>query len=163
MKSDAEHHGPHEVPSWRSVAKLRSECGSVLIETAASYMLGMAMVLGIIEVCVMAYTYGVLSEAARNGVRYACIHGTSSSSCSGPSTGCADTSAANVVSQVTSFAGTFMGNAPGITVNVSYPDTTGSAAPSRVIVSVSYPYQPLFALFGMRPTFQVSEQGRIVY
>ena len=155
--------GPRKRMRQHRLNCLLDESGSVLIETAGSFMLVMAMVLGIVECCTMAYTYGVLSEAARNAVRYATVHGTDSTNCSGPSAGCTDSTAANVSNQVTDFAAAFLQNTSGITVNVSYPDASGSAPPSRVIVSLSYTYQPLFSLFAMHPTFQVSDEGRIVY
>jgi hypothetical protein len=141
----------------------RSECGSVLIETSLAYMLGMAMVLGIIELAMMCYTFGVVSEAARNGVHYATIHGSNSSICSGPSAGCTDPTGANVVAQVDAFAATFAKNRSAMAVNVSYPDTGGSTAPSRVIVSVTYTYVPLFMISSTGRVFHITEQGRISY
>lgn len=147
----------------RPAQRFGSESGSVAIETALSFMLIMTMVLGIIELSVMAYTYSVLGEAARQGVRYATIHGSASSNCSGPSTGCADSTAANVVSSVTRYANNYARNVSGMQVQVTYPDTGGSTAPSRVTVAITYTYQPLFHVIGTSPTFHVSSQGRILY
>lgn len=140
-----------------------SESGSVTIETALSFMLVMTMVLGIIELCIMAYTYSVLADAARHGVRYATIHGASSSNCSGPSIGCKDSSAANVVNDVTIYANNFSRNISGMTVQVIYPDAGGSTTPSRVTVSITYTYQSMFHVLGSGPAFHVSSQGRILY
>ncbi len=137
--------------------------GSVLIETSIAYMLGMAMVLGIIELATMCYTFGVVSEAARAGVHYASIHGADSSNCSGPTTGCGDPTGANVVTQVTAFTATFTSSATPITVTVAYPDASGSAAPSRVQVAVTYTYRPLFGISALGHVFHVAEQGRISY
>lgn len=142
--------------------KERHECGSVLIETALAFMLGMTVVLGIVEFCMMSYTYGVFSDAARHGMRYATIHGADSTNCSGPSAGCADATGANVVSDVKTFAGMFLQNVSGATVQVSYPDGS-SATPSRVDVTITYTYQPLFHLAGMSHVFNVDAEGRIVY
>ena len=153
--------------SWfrvrRSMQAFGSEAGVVAIETALSLMLIMTMVLGIIEFSVMAYTYSVLGEAARQGVRYATIHGTASSSCSGPSTGCADSGAVNVINAVTTYANTFARNVSGMSVQVTYPDAGGSTAPSRVTVAITYTYQPMFHVVGTGPAFHVSSQGRILY
>jgi hypothetical protein len=126
-------------------------------------MLVMTMVLGIIECCMMVYTYSVLGDAARHGVRYATIHGAASSTCSGPTAGCTDPTAANVVSDVTTYAARFTPNLSGMTVVVSYPDTGGSTTPSRVTVTVSGTYLPLFRIPGSSQTFQVSSQGRILF
>ncbi len=147
---------------WRLVDGMRGTSGAVAVETALGFMLIMAMVLGIIECCMMAYTYAVLEDAAREGVRYASIHGTDSSSCSGPSTGCADSSAANVVSDVTSYAANYVGNLTGISVTVNYPDGA-STATSRVQVAIVYTYQPLFNYPGMSHVLSVSSEGRIMF
>ncbi len=143
-------------------AALRDERGSILIETALGFMIIMAMVLGIVEMSVMAYTYGALEDATREGVRYACIHGMDSSTCSGPSLGCADASGANVVSDVTTYAGNYVGNLSSMTVTVSYPDGT-STATSRVQVAIAYTYQPLFLNSLGSHLLQVSSEGRIMY
>jgi len=142
---------------------LTNQSGSVLVETSIAYMLGMAMVLGTIELAAMCYTFGVVSEAARTGVHYASIHGADSSNCSGPTTGCGDPTAAHVVSQVTAFAATFTKSASLMTVTVTYPDGGGSTAPSRVLVTVNYTYHPLFGISAIGHVFKVAEQGRIVY
>ena len=138
------------------------ECGSALIETSLAYMLGMAMVLGIIEFAMMCYTFGVVSEAARTGVRYAVMHGSDSSVCSGPTTGCTDFTGANVVARVDAFAATFAKNRSAMAVTVTYPDSA-STPPSRVVVSIAYTYVPLFTISSTGHVFHVTEQGRIVY
>jgi len=140
----------------------RGEDGSIVIETALGFMITMTMVLVIIECCMMVYTYSVLEDAVREGVRFASIHGIDSSSCSGPSSGCADSTGANVVSDVTVYAGKFVGNLAGMGVTVTYPD--GKSTPtSRVSVQIVYTYQPLFRFPGASHVLQVSSQGRIVY
>lgn len=141
---------------------VRADEGSILIETALGFMLTMTMVLGIVEGCMMVYTFSVLEDAAREGVRYAAIHGTNSTSCSGPSTGCADSAGALVVSDVTAYARLFAGNLTGMTVSVTYPDNASSAA-SRVQVAITYTYVPLFKYPGISHLLTVSSQGRILY
>jgi Flp pilus assembly protein TadG len=125
-------------------------------------MVMMTMLLGIMECCMMGYSYSVLEDAAREGVRYAIIHGTDSSSCSGPSTGCGDSTGANVVSDVKTYAGVFTKSASNITVTVSYPDGT-STAESRVQVTITETYQPVFHLPLTAQTMTVSSEGRILY
>lgn len=141
---------------------LRQEDGSVLVETLLSTMLVMTLVLAIIECSMMAYTYSVYQDAAEQGVRYATVHGTDSTSCSGPSVGCADSTGANVSSAVTSFAQSYVAYIKGMTILVTYPDSS-SAPPSRVEVSITYTYKPLFGLPGFSRSFNVSSEGRIVY
>ena len=150
---------PTRSPGERLVAE---QAGSVMIETTLAYGVMVMFVLAIIEFSIMAYTYSAIAEATRQGVRYATFHGTGSSNCSGPSTGCADSSGSNVVSDVTQYASTFAGNITGLSVDVSYPDGS-SASASRVIVTAAYTYKPVFGFPGMAQTFQVSSQGRILY
>jgi len=146
----------------RDRCTVRGDAGSMLIETALSFVLMMSFVLGIIECCMMAYTYSVYSDAARQAVRYAPFHGADSSNCSGPSAGCGDQAGANVVNYATSYAQPFRALITGMTVAVAYPDGS-SAAPSRVSVTIQYSYKPLFGLPGMTPVFQTSSVGRILY
>ena len=141
---------------------LRDEDGSVLIETALSLMLIMTVVLGIIECCMMVYSYSVYADAARQGVRYAIVHGTASSSCSGPSSGCADSAGANVAALVKSYASSYTAPVAGLTVLATYPDHS-SAAPSRVMVTVTYTYIPLFHMPGTSAVFTATSAGRILY
>ena len=148
---------------WRLFAVgLRDDSGSIVIETALGFMMTMTVVLCILECCMMAYTYAGLEDAAREGVRYASIHGTDSASCSGPSSGCADSTAANIVSEVTAYANGFVGNLGSMVVTVSYPDGESTAA-SRVQVAIAYTYHPLFYFPGANQMLQVISQGRIVY
>lgn len=141
----------------------KGEHGAVAIETALSFMLVITLVFGIIEFSMMVYTYGVMAEAARHGVRYASIHGADSSTCSGPSSGCGDPTAANVVNEVNTFAAKLINTMSGAVVQVSYPDAGGCTVPSRVTVTVTYTYQPIFRFPGLNQTFQLSAQGRILY
>ena len=140
-----------------------TDCGSVIIETAISYMIMMSCVFGIIGFTLMVYTYCIYQEAARNGVRYAAVHGIDSSNCSGPTTGCADQTAGRVVDAVNSYVRPFAAPIQGATVQVSYPDSGGCTPPARVIVTVTYNYNSPFQALPRGLTFQVSSQGRIVY
>ncbi len=148
--------------SGSAAAALREESGSILIETALGFMLIMAMVLGIIEISMMAYTYAALEDATREGVRYASIHGADSTNCSGPSQGCTDSTGANVVTDVTTYASGLVGNLSNLAVTVTYPDGT-STATSRVQVAIGYNYQPLFWNAIGSHVLQVSSEGRIMY
>jgi hypothetical protein len=150
--------------SRASLASLKSnESGSAAIETTVAYMVMMVCVLGIIGFTLMVYTYGVYQEAARSGVRYATFHGVDSSNCSGPSTGCGDPSGGKVVDAVNSYARPYAAPISGMSVQVSYPDAGGCKPPSRVIVTVTYTYTPLFKVLPSGLVFQVSSQGRIIY
>ncbi len=139
------------------------DSGSVQVESAFCYLIIFMLMLGIIQFCMMVYTFGVYSEAARVGTRYAVEHGTNSSNCSGPSTGCGDSSAANVISAVNNYAAAYVAKISGMNVAVNYPDSTGSAAPSRVVVTITYTYAPFVSYAGFAQPFSITSQGRIQY
>jgi hypothetical protein len=146
------------VGRWR-----RDESGAVQVESALSYVLIFTCMLGIMEFCMMVYTYSVYADAARDGVRYAVMHGVDSTNCSGPSTGCGDTSGVNVVNEVNTYAANYAASISGMKVAVSYPDSGGSTPPSRVIVTITYTYAPMFNLPGFHQAFHISAQGRVLY
>jgi Flp pilus assembly protein TadG len=133
-----------------------------MVETAVSLILAFSLAFLLFEASMLAYTYSVMNNAAREGVRYAIAHGTSSSNCSGPSTGCGDTNAANVIAVVRSYAGTSFHDISAMTVTVAYPDATKSAPLSLVTVTVNYTFIPYFK-FPSVGTLQLTSQGRILY
>ena len=134
-----------------------------MIETALAYTMMITCVLGIIGFALMAYTYSVYQFATQNGVRYAIVHGADSANCSGPTTGCGDLTGGHVIDAVRSYARPYAAAISGMTVAVSYPDAGGCKPPSRVIVTTTYTYTPLFNVLPSGLVFQVSSQGRIIY
>lgn len=140
------------------------------------------------EVVLAVYTYNVLSDAAKEGVRYAIVHGSNNQYCSGPSAGTTtdgqcqntgtapqiptppgcgmsaavgtDTGGANIQSVVTCYAQLSLHDISAIKITVGYPDNS-NVAPSRVNVTVSYKYVPFLAL-PITPTLQTAASGRIV-
>ena len=139
-----------------------ADSGSVTLETALAFMLTMTLVLGIIEFSMMAYTYSVIEDSARDGVHYACVHGSDSTTCSGPSPGCTDASGSSVTTEVLQYAQRYLAPLNASNVSVSYPD--GNSDPgSRIQVVITYSYQPLFHLPGANQTLQVSSASRIIY
>ncbi len=142
--------------------RFRSEEGSLVVETALSLLLVVPMVFWLFELCMLTYTYSVLGDAARQGVRYAIVHGTDSGNCSGPSSGCGDASGANVVAIVKSAAAYSFHDLANMTVQVTYPDLA-STPPSRVDVTINYTYVPYIKLPGIAHSVQLSAQGRIIY
>jgi Flp pilus assembly protein TadG len=142
----------------------RDTGGSALIETSLALLLAMPLFFSAFEICMFTYTQSVLGDAARVGVRYAIVHGSDSSICSGPSVGCSDQSGANVVTMVKNYAAQFIGAPGGLTVTVSYPDN--SAGPqARVGVTVTYKYSPFFQNTGSSTLIPMyaTGGGRIVY
>jgi Flp pilus assembly protein TadG len=149
--------------SWKRLrGVLHEDVGSVALESALVLVAVLTMVFGLVEFCILSYILTVLSGAAKQGVRYAMSHGTDSNICSGPSSGCTDSTGSNVVSAVNAYLGNYLRTTTGISVQVSYPDNS-SSPPSRVMVSVNYAYQPMFNFPGMSHTFSLTSKSRIVY
>ena len=141
----------------------RDELGSMLIEFALSVWTLFLVTLLIFEFCMTVYTYSVLGNAAREGVRYAVVHGSDSATCSGPGSGCGDTLGGNVTAVVKGYTAVTFHDMSAMTVTPSWPD--GSSTPaSRVMVTISYPYVAYLTLPGFSPpTMQVTAEGRIVF
>ncbi len=156
------HHA--HISSWSlRTALLREDVGAVQVESALCYGIIFMLMLGVMQFCMMIYTYGVYAEAARAGVRYAVAHGTdNTSSCSGPTTGCSDSTGANVVTAVKSYAAGYISTVPGLQISASYPDSS-SEPPSRVVIKINYTYMPFTTLAGFHQSFQITVQGRIWY
>jgi Flp pilus assembly protein TadG len=145
----------------------RGSKGQAQVEFALTVVFVMVLVLGCIEMMVLIYTYSVLADAAKEGVRYAVVHGTGvgTANCSGPGGGgvtCTDSTAANVVTTVTNYTSVSFHDSSAMTITPTYPDTS-SVAPNRVRVTVSYPYQAIFGLGWPTVTLNAAAEGRIVF
>ncbi|MEO6965529.1 MAG: TadE family protein [Acidobacteriaceae bacterium] len=68
----------------------RGEEGAAMVEMAISIVILLTIVLGIMKVCLALYTYHYISEAAREGTRFAIVRG---SACASPGYECDATSA----------------------------------------------------------------------
>ena len=139
------------------------ERASMLIEFALSIWTLFLLTFLIFEFCMTVYTYSVLGNAAREGVRYAIVHGSDSASCSGPGSACSDAAGSNVAAVVKSYATVTFHDISGMIVTPSWPDGTSTPS-SRVIVSISYPYISYLTLPGFQsPNMQITAEGRIVF
>ena len=141
--------------------------GQAQVEFALTVLFVMILIAGCLEMFVLIYTYSVLADAAKEGVRYAIVHGTGvgASTCSGPGGGgttCTDATAANVTSAVTNFLNLSFHSTTNMTVTPTYVDSS-SAAPNRIRVTVSYPYEPIFGLGWPTVTVNAAAEGRSVF
>ncbi len=143
------------------------EKGQAQVEFALTVVFVMVLILSAIELTVMIYTYSVLADAAKEGVRYAIVHGTGvgASTCSGPGGGgvtCTDSGAANVTAVVSKYTSLSFHDSTAMTVTPTYPDAS-SVAPNRVRVTVKYGYQPIFGLGWPTMNVYAAAEGRIVF
>ena len=139
-----------------------------MVEFALTIGFVMLLILGMIELTLFLYTYNILADAAKEGVRYAVVHGADAATSvqSGPpvSSNCATSGAAvqGVLNQVQTYTNYSFHNPNAMTVKVCYPD--GDNKPGhQVQVTVSYAYQPLFGLSWPTATVYSAAEGRIVF
>jgi len=143
-----------------------ADTGQAAVEFVLTSLFILFLLFAALDLIMMVYTYTVMADAAKEGVRYAVAHGCDigASNCSGPgcNPACGDTTGANVVAQVNNYAKLCFHNTSGITVNVTYPDSAATT-PSRVRVVVNYPYKSFFNLGWKPPTINAAAEGRIVF
>jgi Flp pilus assembly protein TadG len=112
-----------------------NEEGSALVEIALTLPVLITFFFGLIQVSMAFYTHQVLSESAREGTRYAMVHG---STCTTGSGSACTVSAATVNSYVSGLGWPNIGSST-MNVSTTYPD--GNEAPgSRVQVTTTYWY-----------------------
>ena len=143
--------------------RLRGDRGEAQVEFALSIMVVLITIFFAWELLMAMYTASVLADAAKEGVRYAIVHGSNSSLCSGPnaSSPCAfDAPGAEVVNTVKNYAQASLHDISGITVTVTYPDGTNEAM-NRVEVTVIYDFVPYVNL-PFTPKLTTKAAGRIV-
>jgi hypothetical protein len=155
-----------------AMAKKRDQQGQALVEFALTILFIVLLFVGMLEIILLMYAYNTLADAAKEGVRYAIVHGTGNTQCSGPGlplgsppVTCPDLSGANVQTVVTNFAGLSMQS--GSTVVVDYNPNNANGAlcniPGCMVrVSVSKTYQPLFGLGWPSVTLYAAANGRIM-
>lgn len=149
--------------SWSWSRRLQREEGQAQVEFALSIMVVLFTVFFSWELLMAMYTASVMADAAKEGVRYAIVHGSNSSLCSGPnpSNPCAsDPAGDEVVNAVKAYAQASLHDTSGISVTVTYPDGNNDP-PSRVAVTVTYSYVPYINL-PFTPTMTTKAAGRIV-
>jgi Flp pilus assembly protein TadG len=147
--------------SAMTTSSKKRQAGQAAVEFALILLFLMVFLLSFIEITALLYTYSVLADSAKEGVRYGVVHGSLSSTCNGPGVGC-DSGAAGVKAAVTGYATGSLSNTAGMTVTPSYPDGTSTPS-SRVRVVVSYSYQPLFGLGWPTVTVNAASEGRITF
>jgi Flp pilus assembly protein TadG len=137
--------------------------GQSLVEFSLTALMTSITMLFVLEIGRMLLVYTAIADAAREGVRYAIVHGSSRTSgatkdnASGPSS-----NPAQVVTVVDNFAGTGALTISRLIVSVTYPGS--SNAPGQTVnVSVIYPYDPLVTYFPATLRLGSVSQGVILY
>jgi Flp pilus assembly protein TadG len=154
----------------------RATRGQAQVEFALVIVFLMILILSMLELLTLMHTYNVLADAAKEGLRYAIVHGNKNSTASGPTCPCADIDGpaappgtvpgyGSGYGVVKTYAQYSLHDMTGLTVTVTYPDTANPPAnkvPNRVQVVVAYPYRPFFNLGWPTVTVNSAAEGRIV-
>ena len=142
---------------------LSSRSGQELVEFSLAAFLTVIMLLFVVELGRMILISTTVANAARAGVRYAIVHGstravgTTVNSASGPAS-----NPAQVLTVISNFASAGPLTTSLLVVNVTYPG--GSNAPGQSVnITVVYPYDPLTNYFSKTLRLGSAAQGVIVY
>ncbi|HTW46826.1 MAG TPA: TadE/TadG family type IV pilus assembly protein [Acidobacteriaceae bacterium] len=117
-------------------ALVRDESGDSMVSFALSASVLFMFIFGLTTMCLAFYTYESISEMAREGVRYAIVHGSTCETSSGTS---CEVTAAQVNSYVQGLGFPNVGGGT-MTVNTTYPDGGEVPDADRVQVNISYAY-----------------------
>ena len=152
----------------------KAQQGQAMVEFMLTVVFLTLLVVGIVEMLGFIYTYSVIADAAKEGVRYAIVHGANNTTQSGPTTQqtaktppCTssnnnNSTAPNVINRVTQFAGFSMHDTSNMNVYVCYLDGNNKSL-SQVQVSIAYSFRPLFGFGWPSVTVYANSAGRIVY
>jgi Flp pilus assembly protein TadG len=168
------------------VNRCKHEIGQAMVEFMLVIVFLFILFVCILQMILLMHAYNTLADAAKEGIRYAIVHGTQNSICSGPGDStvspvitCSDPMGQNVIDTVANFAGVSfqnISNTPNVEVSVSWnpQDTNGtcangpcanlgcSAPGCMVRVTVSHTYTPLFGLNWPSFALNAAANGRIM-
>ena len=147
----------------------RADRGQASVEFALIVIFVILLIVGFIEVVLLLHTYNVLADSAKEGIRYAIVHGAGNTSSSGPTCPCSAIDGAAGTGIVKTYAQYSLHDSSAMTVTVDYNPSSANGAKAcnkalcLVRVTVSYPYQPFFGLGWPTVTVNAAAQGRVVY
>lgn len=141
----------------------REEGAQSLVEFAFTLPIFLLIVTGVFDSARAVWQENTLAFAAREGTRYAIVHGTGGNPVVGPCTSCVNPPATNrnldrIVTAVTS-------NAIGvynISVTIDYPGVAGTVCNYRtcpVVVDATAPFVPLPSEYLLGGAFQITLRG----
>jgi Flp pilus assembly protein TadG len=141
----------------------KDQSGQATIETVVSLIVTFSLVFWLFELSMFAYACSVLNDAAQEGTRYAIMHGTDSSICSGPDASCPDHSPyANVTAVVTAAASASVHNISAMTTTVTNANST-AAVGNPVAVVITYTYVPILAFPSLAKVLTFTSRGNILF
>lgn len=156
------------MPQTVCIGRNKSHRGQAAVEFALTITILALLLVGMLELTMFVYTYSVLADAAKEGVRYAIVHGASVSGASSgdassaPWPACTTPATGSLLTTVKTYAAASLHSTSSMNIYACYPD--GSNTPgSAVQVSVNYLYQPLFGLGWPSVNVSANSAGRIMF
>jgi len=147
---------------------LKSQRGQSSVEFALTIAILVVLLVSMLELTMFVYTYSVLADAAKEGVRYAIVHGasvsgaTSGDASTAPWPPCNTPASGSLLTTVQTYAATSLHSTTDMNIYACYPDGNNKPG-SAVQVSVNYPYQPLFGLSWPQVNVHANSAGRIMF
>jgi Flp pilus assembly protein TadG len=155
--------------------------GQATIEFLLTFLMVFMLFVAIMEMILLVHTYSVLADSAKEGLRYAIVHGSSNSQSSGPTCPCAaiDGPAAplgtipgygSTYGVVRTFAQMSLHDVSSgkMTVTADYNPNGDNGKNAcndpgcLVRITVAYPYSAFFGLGWPKITVNAAAEGRIV-
>jgi hypothetical protein len=146
--------------------------GQSLVEFALLMPIMLLLITGLFDVARAVWEENTLAYAAREGTRFAIVHGSAGTGPlpDGTVSGAADPTDVNdpVIAYVKTVVKTAAIGVPNVTVTVTYPDTYSGTGPPpvkcadrncRVIVDASAPFVPLPSQYRLGGAFQITLKG----
>lgn len=131
--------------------------GQALIEFALTLPIFLLLVTGIFDVARAVWEENTLAYAAREGTRYAIVHGSGGDPVVGPCNMCVDPTTDGLDNIVTVVNNAAVG-VHGIVVTIDYPDLANHRL-DRVTVDASAPFVPLPSQYMLGSAFQITLRG----
>ena len=141
----------------------REERAQSLIEFALMLPILLLIVTGIFDAARAVWQENTLAYAAREGTRYAIVHGTGGNPVVGPCTSCVNPPASNRnLDQIVDVVNNSAVGVSNLSVTVDYPGIAGTVCNYRtcpVTVDVTAPFVPLPSYYLLGGAFQITLRG----
>ena len=141
----------------RSQAFGRDDAAQSLVEFALVLPIFLLLVTGIFDVARAVWQENTLAYAAREGTRYAIVHGSAGSPVVGPCTSCLNPTTNNLGNLVNAVTLNAIG-VYNIDVTIDYPDGDNQRN-HRVTVDATAPFVPLPSQYLLGSAFQITLRG----
>jgi len=159
------------------------QAGQAMVEFMLVIVFLLVLFVSMLQMILLLHAYNTLADAAKEGVRYAIVHGTGNSICSGPGNPlsspvitCIDPPGQKVLNTVSNFSGLSFQNILATDLAVSYNPqdqngtcangpcaNTGCSAPGCMVrVTVRHTYTPFFGLGWPKFNLYAAADGRIM-